>query len=177
MENKQPAKNFTRMAFLFKIRDLYRPRMVILQEVGIKAGDRVLDYGCGPGSYIIPLNKLTGSNGKIYALDINPQAIQMVRQIISKKQLTNVETILSACETGLPAGSIDVVLLYDILHHLKNPLQILKELQRVLKNDGILSVSDHHMKENEIVSGIISGGLFRLSKKGKRTVSFAKQVL
>jgi len=52
---------------------------------------------------------------------------------------------------------------------------VLEELRRVLKPDGILSFSDHHMKENEIVSKVTSRGLFRLSRKGKRTYSFSKR--
>jgi len=51
---------------------------------------------------------------------------------------------------------------------------VLEELHRVLKPEGILSFSDHHMKESEILSRLTSGGLFRLWKKGKKTYSFLK---
>ena len=85
------------------------------------------------------------------------------------------ETILSDCKTGLPDNSIDVVLLYDIFHELSEPDRVLEELHRVLKPNGILSFSDHHMKENEIVSKVTSRGLFSLSRKGERTYSFLKE--
>jgi ubiquinone/menaquinone biosynthesis C-methylase UbiE len=149
--------------------------MNILKEVGIKPGFRVLDYGCGPGSYIIPLAELVGESGKVYALDIHPLAIRKVQDIASKKQLTNVKTILSDCKTGLPDNSLDVVLLYDIFHHLSEPDLILKELRRVLKLDGVLSFSDHHMKENEIISRVTNSGLFKLARKGQRTYTFLKK--
>jgi ubiquinone/menaquinone biosynthesis C-methylase UbiE len=165
--------HFKLMAFKFRLRDFFRPRMDILKEVGIKPGDWVLDYGCGPGGYLVPLAKLTGPQGKIYALDIQPLALEMVQNMASKKRLTNVETIRSNCRNGLPDNSIDVVLLYDILHHLSNPEAILGELHRTLKPNGILSVSDHHLQENEIVSQIVNGGLFKLSNKGNRTYNFA----
>jgi ubiquinone/menaquinone biosynthesis C-methylase UbiE len=89
--------------------------------------------------------------------------------------LTNVETILSDCQTELPDNSLDVVLLYDAFHHLSDPNMVLKELSRVLKPDGILSFSDHHMKENEIVAAVTNNGLFRLSRKGQRTYTFLKK--
>ncbi len=73
-----------------------------------------------------------------------------------------------------PAGSIDVALLYDTFHALSAPQEVLEELHRILKPDGILSVSDHHMTEDEIVSRITDAGLFRLSGKGKRTHTFLK---
>lgn len=175
----KPASNlhFKFMSLGYKLRDLRLPRRNILKEVGIKPGFRVLDYGCGPGSYIIPLAALVGESGKVYALDIHPLAIRKVQNIASKKKLANVETILSDCQTALPDNSLDAVLLYDIFHHLSDPDGVLKELHRVLKPDGILSFGDHHMKESEIVSKVTNGGLFRLSRKGQRTYSFLKKQL
>jgi ubiquinone/menaquinone biosynthesis C-methylase UbiE len=174
MDKPQSNFDFKMMALLFKFRDLFLPRKTVLKEVGMQSGFHVLDYGCGPGSYIVPVRELVGKSGKIYALDITPLAIQMVQKIVSKKQLTNVETIHSECKTGLSDSSVDVVLLYDTFHALRDPNGVLEELHRVLKPDGILSFSDHHMKENEIISKVTIRGLFKLSKKDKTTYSFLK---
>jgi ubiquinone/menaquinone biosynthesis C-methylase UbiE len=173
----KPASNlhFKVMSLGYKFRDLRLPRKNILKEVGIKPGFRVLDYGCGPGSYVIPLTELVGESGKVYALDIHPLAIRRVQGIASKKQLANVETILSDCKTGLHRNSLDAVLLYDAFHHLSDPDGVLKELHRVLKPDGILSFSDHHMKEREILAEITNGRLFRPLRKGQRTYTFLKK--
>jgi len=175
MDKPEPNFHFKAMSFTYKFRDFFLPRKNILKEVRVKPGFSVLDYGCGPGSYIIPLAELVGKSGKIYALDIHPLAIQRVQSIASKKQLSNVKTICSNCKTGLPDSSIDVALLYDTFHDLSNPNEVLKELHRVLKPNGILSFSDHHMEENEIVAKITNRGLFKLSGKGKRTYSFLKK--
>ncbi|MCK4637230.1 MAG: class I SAM-dependent methyltransferase, partial [Methanomicrobia archaeon] len=74
-----------------------------------------------------------------------------------------------------PDNSVDVVLLYDTFHVLSDPNGVLEELHRVLKPNGILSFSDHHMEENEIVSKVANRELFKLSRKGKRTYSFSKE--
>ncbi len=174
MDNPESNFGFKFMSFGYVFRDLFSPRMNILKEVGIKAGFHILDYGCGPGSYILAAAELVGKSGIIYALDIHPIAIQMVQDIVAKRRLTNVETICSDCKTGLSDSSLDAVLLYDIFHKLSDPNGVLKEIQRVLKPNGILSFSDHHMKENEIVSKITKSELFSLSKKGKKTFSFLK---
>jgi len=173
----KPISNFhfKFMSLGYKFRDFFLPRKNILKEVGIKAGFHILDYGCGPGCYTTPLAKLVGKSGKIYALDIHPLAIQKVRNVALKKKLTNLETIHSDCKTGLPDNSIDVVLLYDTYHTLNKPNEVLEELHRVLKPSGILSFSDHHMKENEIISEMTNRSLFRLSRKGKKTHSFFKE--
>ena len=164
---------FKVMALMFKIRDFFRPRRGIVQEVGIKEGFHVLDYGCGPGSYVKAVAELVGKSGKIYALDVQPLALDLVKKVAARNQLMNVETILSDCKTGLPDDSVDAVLLYDTFHGLADPDCVLEELHRV-KPSGILSFSDHHMKENEIVSSLTNTGQFKLLKKGKRTYSFAK---
>jgi len=173
----KPMSNFDFKFMLvgYKFRDFFRPRINILEEVGIRQGFHVLDYGCGPGGYIIPLVKLVGESGKVYALDIHPLSIQKVRDIVSKRQLTNVEIILSDWQTGLPDNSLDAVLLYDAFHNLSDPDMVLKELYRVLKPNGILSFSDHHMKKNEIVAAVTNNGLLSLSRKGQRTYSFSKK--
>ena len=165
---------FRFMSFGFVFRDLFSPRRNILNEVGIRPGFHILDYGCGPGSYSIVAAEMVGATGKVYALDVHPLAIHRVQNIASKKKLANVETICSDCKTGLPSNSVDVVLLYDTFHTLTNKDGVLQELHRVLKPNGILSFSDHHMKEDRIVSKVTEGGLFRLSTKGKRTYSFLK---
>ena len=175
MDKPMANLHFKFMSFGYKFRDFFLPRMNILKEVGIETGFHVLDYGCGPGSYITAVAELVGKSGKIYALDIHQLAIQRVQSIASKNQLTLVETICSDCKTGLPDNSVDVVLLYDTFHNLGDPNGVLEELHRVLKSKGILSLSDHHMKENEIVSKVTNRGLFRLSRKGKRTYSFLKE--
>jgi ubiquinone/menaquinone biosynthesis C-methylase UbiE len=167
--------HFNGMSVILKIRDLARPRRAIVQEVGIKPGFWVLDYGCGPGAYIRDTAKLIGQSGKLYALDIHPLAIRRVEKIVEKEGLANVQTIRSNCQTGLPDASLDVVLLYDIFHMLSNPQGVLAELHRVLKPSGILSFSDHHMSEESILAGMTRGQLFDLAKKGQHTYSFSKR--
>ena len=174
VDKPEPNFHYQIMSLGYKFRDFFSPRKDVLEEVGIKPGFHLLDYGCGPGGYVTAAAELVGKSGRIYALDIHPLAIQKVQNIASKKQLANVETICSDCKTGLPDNSMDVILLYDILHHLSDTNKVLEELHRVLKPNGILSLSDHHLEEDEIVSKITSGG-FKLSGKGEKTYSFLKE--
>ena len=175
MDKAESNFGFRLMSLGYKFRDLLAPRKNALKEVGIKPGFAILDYGCGPGGYITATAELVGKSGKIYALDIHPLAIQSVQSVVAKKQLTNVETIRSDCKTGLPDNSVDVILLYDVLHNLSKPSEVLAELHRVLRPSGILSLSDHHLKENEIISRVTGKELFKLSRKGERTYSFVEE--
>ena len=81
--------------------------------------------------------ELIGKSGIIYKLDINPAAIELVKELAAKKQLSNVEVILSDRDTGLLNESVDMVLVYDVFHDLKNRVAVLEELHRVLKPEGV----------------------------------------
>jgi ubiquinone/menaquinone biosynthesis C-methylase UbiE len=174
MRKLQSNLDFRLMSLVIRLRDLRLPRMEILKEVGIKSGSRVLDFGCGPGSYVPGISEMVGPSGKIYALDIHPLAVKSVQRLASKRGLANVETVLSDCRTGLPDDSIDVVLLYDIYHDVAEPEAVLRELHRILKPDGMLSFNDHHMKDEEVIAKIGAGALFRLAGKGRMTYKFSK---
>jgi ubiquinone/menaquinone biosynthesis C-methylase UbiE len=165
---------FKLMKLMFKVRDIIGPRLNVLEEAGIERGFSVLDFGCGPGGYIIPLSELVGPSGKIYALDIHPLAIREVKRIAARKGIENIETIESGCNTGLPDNCMDTVLLYDVFHGLAHPDDVLRELQRILKPGGTLSFSDHHMKEAQVLERVTRDGMFRFVRKGKKTYSFAK---
>jgi len=169
-----PNFAFAMMSAMFKVRDFLSPRREVLEEAGLKPGFRVLDYGCGPGAYVVDAAEMVGERGKVYALDIHPLAIKRLQNIAHKRRLANVETICSNCRTGLPDNSVDVVLLYDVFHVLSDPDAVLAELHRVLKRNGTLSFSDHHMKEKDIISGATDRKLFGLARKGERTYSFLK---
>jgi ubiquinone/menaquinone biosynthesis C-methylase UbiE len=165
---------FKLMSLMFKVRDLLLPRLDVLKEAGIRSGFFVLDFGCGPGGYIMPLIELVGPSGKVYALDIHPLAILEVKKIATRKGIETIETIESDCRTGLPDNSVDTVLLYDVFHKLVRPDEVLRELHRVLKAKGTLSFSDHHMKQEEVLTRVTGAGMFRFIRKGKKTYSFAK---
>ncbi len=171
-----PAIAFKVMSWLINIRNRRHPPKEILQETGIKPGFKVLDYGCGPGGHSIAAAELVGEQGKVYALDIHPLALEAVEKVAAEKRLANIETIQSACATGLDAESLDMVMLYDIFHMLGNQKEVLSELHRVLKPGAILSADDHHMKAEDVVSGVEGTGLFKLRARGEKTYEFAKIV-
>lgn len=166
--------DFRATSLMLKIRDIIRPREDILKEVKMGPGSRVLDFGCGPGSYSICAGKLVGDGGKIYAADIHPLALKSVRKKAERAGLNNIETILTNGKTGLSDGSMDVVFVYDVFHHFKDQEAYLREFHRVLKPGGLLSFSDHHMKESDIVSAVTNSGLFRLLETNKYTFGFGK---
>lgn len=176
MSNLVSSLDFELMALWFKLRDLLEPPQNILAEVGIEPGFQVLDYGCGPGSHSLIAAQLVGDSGKVFAVDVNPLALQRVRRLATDKKLANIETIQTDCATGLGEGTIDVVLFYDTYHGLEHPDAVLGELYRVLKPGSLLAFSDHHLQEDQILDRLTRSGLFRMVAKGAKTHTFAKAI-
>ncbi len=166
--------NFKFMVNHFKNRDSKYPPSKKIEKTSIKNGSIVLDYGCGPGSYTIAAAEIVGNTGKVYAADIHPLAIKEVEKSAKEKGLKNIETILTDCDTNLEDNCIDNILLLDIYHDLSDPLSILKELHRVLKKDGFLSVDDHHFNEDEIKSKITNSKFFEFFERKKELLNFTK---
>ncbi len=140
----------------------------LLTEVGIKRGQIVLDFGCRSGNYAIPAAIVVGEEGKVYALDKDQQALDELMEKARRFGLKNLERIKTSGESeiALEDASLDVVLLYDVLHAYYFPTaderrELLHEVHRLLKPEGLLSVRPTHMEKDQIMSEI-EGANFHL---------------
>lgn len=128
--------------------------MAFLRSIGIKEGQAILDFGCGVGHYTIPVAKLLGKQGKIYAMDKDIESINELMQIAEREGLKNIVPmhIQSAeLKINLRDESVDTVLFYDVLHYMNitERNKIYNECYRILKIDGLLSVYPKHNKLDE----------------------------
>ena len=114
----------------------------ILGGAGIRPGQEVLEIGCGTGFFTIPAAELVGDEGRVYAVDPHPLAIEQVTRKIQAARLTNVRLIRAdATEAGLASGCIDLALLLGVIPSPIIPLdQLLAEIHRVLRAKGALAV-------------------------------------
>jgi len=155
------------MAAYLRFRERFRKPEEIVRMLGIGNGHKVLDFGCGIGSYSIPVSHLVGESGQVYALDVHPIAIDRVQKRAEKLNLHNIETIQSGLETGLDDKSCDFVLMFDVYSWVPNKRALLKELYRVLKTDGKLSVVIDHTSPEEFVFDIEQFGRFAIELREK----------
>jgi ubiquinone/menaquinone biosynthesis C-methylase UbiE len=167
--------DFRMMALTLRLREGFRDPRDELVLIGLRAGQVVLDYGCGAGSYTIPAAQIVGDEGRVYALDVHPLAVEMVEKRAAKQGLANVKTIYSDRDTGLPNSSVDVVLLYDVLHAVQDKQLLLQELGRVLKSGGILSVRPEHMAKAAFLATVEESGLFVRGKQLDEAYQFVRR--
>jgi len=143
---------------------LNREGEAFLEDIGIKKGDVVLDFGCGAGYYTIPVAKVVRKEGKVYAIDKDIESMHKLMEIAKTKGLKNVIPLHTKSEEpkiNLGSESIDVVLLYDILHYMENleRKKIYEEIYRILKTGGLLSVYPKHCKSDEPLRNLSDVGL------------------
>ncbi len=144
LKNSSKERAMTPLAFNFMrvVMTIFKKFRNIEKEInfaGIENGYSVLDFGCGLGFDTILSAKKVGENGRIFALDISRQAIEIVEKKVSRDRLSNVDIILSGCDTGLKDSSIDLVYLHNTLPMVKNKAKVISEITRVLKVGGRLS--------------------------------------
>lgn len=166
---------FRGLALYLRLRERSGNPQRQIQALKLQPGQVILDYGCGIGSYAISAARKVGEEGAVYALDIHPLAVETVQRRSRQENLPNIRTILSGLDTGLPDESVDVVLLYDVLHTVQDKGALLGELHRVLKADGLLSVIPDHMDQVEFLETVQAGRLFSLLPQHRESFEFAKQ--
>jgi len=131
-----------------------------LEEVGIKKGQTVLDFGSGEGNYTIPASKLIGSNAKVYAVDKDKNALNKLRRKLEKKGILSVELINEKTKIPLSKDTVDVVLCYDVIHlvgkknssTVKDRMKLYKIIRRIAKKNALFSVYPTHLVEQTDVS-------------------------
>jgi SAM-dependent methyltransferase len=110
-----------------------------LKLLAIPEGAVVADLGAGVGYYTLKIAKIVGPKGKVYATDIQPEMLRMLRTRAEKAGIRNIETIAgSANQTNLPGAAVDIVLLVDVYHEFSEPRKMLESIARALKPGGRL---------------------------------------
>jgi SAM-dependent methyltransferase len=115
----------------------------LVRLLGIKPGMTVADLGAGSGYYVVRLSPIVGSNGRIFAEDIEPDYLQGLRQRVRDLGLANVTvTRGEPHDPGLPTGSVDVAILVHMYHEVTQPYGLLYNLVPALKPDARIGIVD-----------------------------------
>jgi ubiquinone/menaquinone biosynthesis C-methylase UbiE len=126
---------------------------LLFEKSQIAPGMHVADFGCGrTGHVVFPLSPLIGERGVVYAVDIMKDILVLIKKRAAASQLHNIQTIWSDLEksgqTAIPAKSIDVGFLVNILFQSDKRVDILTEVSRLLKEKARLVVVDWARNHN-----------------------------
>lgn len=113
----------------------------VIEEAGIKPGMTVGDVGAGDGYFTFRLAERIGPDGRVYANDIDNRALQVVRDKCREEDIRNITVILGKEDDPLlPEKSLDIVLMVNVIHLVKNPSLFLKNIEKCLKPGGTLVI-------------------------------------
>lgn len=114
--------------------------------IGIKPGMKVVDFGAGSGAYAVELAHAVGIDGHVYAVDIQKELLDGVVREAERAGYRNITPVWADLEkvegTKLGSGSVDVVLVSNLLFQIKNKEALFVEASRILKPDGRVIVID-----------------------------------
>ncbi len=141
-----PAPAFIGRGLDSDFRRRLQPPDKIMQRSGIRKGMRVLEVGCGSGAYTTFVARAVGEEGKVYALDIQPEMLEQLEHKLAKPEnedIKNIELVnSSAYDLPFDDGSLDLVYMVTVLQEIPDRSKALQQVRRVLKPRGILAVTE-----------------------------------
>ena len=142
----------------------------VLWDVGVRGSQTILDFGCGSGNYTIPAAEIIAKRGTVYALDKDHWKLNKLMERSDSMGLQNVKKIETSGELQIPLAdeSVDVVLLYDVLHHyyftFNERRELLREVYRIVKPNAIISVYPKHIDPHELTKAMEEAHLYLKNK-------------
>jgi len=183
--------HFPAPAFIGRVLDSnYRRKLQppdrIIQRSGIGKGMRVLEVGCGSGAFTTFVARAVGREGKVYALDVQPEMLKQLEDKLSKPEnedIKNIELVnSSAYELPFDDNSLDLAYMITVLQEIPDRSKALQQVRRVLKPGGFLAVTeflpdpDYSWKSTTIRLGKEAGFVLDEASRGfwNYTVRFRK---
>ena len=128
-----------------------------LRHAGIRAGDTVLDLGCGSGIDSILASRRTGPSGRVIALDFLPEMLERTAAAAREAGLDNIEPLEGEMEAiPLPDDSVDCLISNGVVNLSPRKARALAECARVLRPDGELCVADLTVEEEELPPEVLT---------------------
>ena len=123
----------------------------VIALIDVTLGERVLDIGCGPGVFAVPLAEAVWRSGYVFAADLQPEMVEACERRVQAHGLANVAVGRSEENSiPLPPASVDLVFASHLLHELEDPRAFLSEVRRVLRPTGRLAAVEWEKVETGI---------------------------
>lgn len=131
-----------------------QPPELVLKTVGLKPDSIVGEIGAGTGRYTVEIAARIGASGRVYANDIDQEALMTLQRRCEALGLENVETVVgSLTKTNLPAAAMDIIIMVNVVHCLAEPVALLKNAGDSLKPDGQIVIVEGNLDKNPAAAG------------------------
>lgn len=132
-------------------RDIEEAPDLALDALDLQPGAVVADIGAGSGYITARLARRVGPTGRVYAEDIQPQMIGLLKGRLTREKIENVVPVLGTVDDPrLPADSIDLILLVDVYHEFAKPVEMLAAMRAALKPGGRLVLLEYRKEDPSV---------------------------
>lgn len=123
----------------------------LIAELKLAPGMTICDMGCGNGFYTLRIAKRLGPKGTVYAVDIQPEMLTLLRERAAEVKVKNVKPVLGTLiNPEIPEGSCDLILCVDVYHEFSHPEHMLRAMRKALKPDGRLVLVEFRMEDPQV---------------------------
>jgi ubiquinone/menaquinone biosynthesis C-methylase UbiE len=123
----------------------------LLKLLPLKPGMTVVDMGAGSGYHSFPMAKKVGPKGKVIAVDIQKEMIDIIKKRAKVLDVANVETVLSTVDDPkLKPGTVDLILMVDVYHEFSHPFEMNKKMVEALKPGGVLAFVEFRLEDPNV---------------------------
>lgn len=127
--------------------DEERPDLLV-EMLGLKKGDAVADIGAGTGYFSWRMASQVGSEGRVYAVDIQPEMLELLQKRMRERGVSNVTPVRGTItDPKLPADAVDLVLMVDVYHEFSHPYEMLEGITRALKPGGRVVFVEYRLED------------------------------
>lgn len=122
----------------------------VLEILGPLDGQVIVDIGCGPGYFALPLARAAGSGGRLYAVDTSQEMLDLLKLEITAAKLANARLVLSSeSSIPLPDGCCDLIFAAAVYHEFEDRPAMLVEMLRLARRDARHLVIDWNRRSGE----------------------------
>jgi ubiquinone/menaquinone biosynthesis C-methylase UbiE len=122
-----------------------------LEALDIARGSTVADVGAGSGYMTVRLAARVGPSGRVFANDLQPQMLALLKSRLDRQKITNVTLVQGeAADPKLPPASLDLILMVDVYHEFSEPQQMLRRLYGSLKPGGRLVLLEYRKEDPSV---------------------------
>ncbi len=123
----------------------------MVEALKLQPGEVAADVGAGSGRITFKLCEKVGAKGKVYAVDIQKEMLDLIRQRAKAKQIANIEIVQGKeKDPQLPANAIDLILLVDVYHEFTFPFEMTEAMVKALKPVGRLVFVEFRMEDPKV---------------------------
>jgi len=127
-----------------------QPIQKVIETIGLQPGMVIGEVGAGTGRVTVWLAKQVGTDGLVYANDIDKSSLDHLKKRCDKEGFKNVKIIVGTVDDPcLPDNSLDIAFMTNTYHHLERPIMLVKNILAALKENGILAIVERDKDRSE----------------------------